>query len=452
MGVLNYIYIENINKEEGEKILLEIIGVDGGVWIKIGIIIAIYIWISRKNQKIKEKKIIMGINMIGAIIIIMSKELFTMYLGLELYSFSTYLLITPKKNTQLQENLSTGIKKINIQYLFYNSFSSILLLIGVYIIYTKTGGFGEIKGYNSGTEDRGIPLELLLIIIALIFKLGGIPYTYWIMRVYPVIEREILLIQLIISKYIYIILLIRLEEIIMGGSGIESIFENVIRIIGLITILYGAYKGVVEKTKKGVITSSSIWTLGLILITVSYITAGRSMGQGGLEGLGLAWELNHAIILYFLNIIILYEVVITGGELKRNARRIQGWLSIMIILSLIGVPPLGGFYSKIYLLTPIISKIFIGGRTPEVGAEAIGIGIIITTTILTLYYYIKIIIKGGIPTPESGVGPIAEDEKGGTPKSTNSELESRGALRIGIISIIIISYTYIIPYIFPFFI
>jgi NADH:ubiquinone oxidoreductase subunit 2 (subunit N) len=120
----------------------------------------------------------MGINMIGAIIIIMSKELFTMYLGLELYSFSTYLLITPKKNTQLQENLSTGIKKINIQYLFYNSFSSILLLIGVYIIYTKTGGFGEIKGYNSGTEDRGIPLELLLIIIALIFKLGGIPYTY----------------------------------------------------------------------------------------------------------------------------------------------------------------------------------------------------------------------------------------------------------------------------------
>jgi hypothetical protein len=31
MGVLNYIYIENINKEEGEKILLEIIGVDGGV-------------------------------------------------------------------------------------------------------------------------------------------------------------------------------------------------------------------------------------------------------------------------------------------------------------------------------------------------------------------------------------------------------------------------------------
>jgi len=73
----------------------------------------------------KERKILMGINMIGAAVILMSKELYVLYLGLEIYSFTTYILITPRGKG--------GENKISIQYLYLNSFSSALILIAIYV-------------------------------------------------------------------------------------------------------------------------------------------------------------------------------------------------------------------------------------------------------------------------------------------------------------------------------
>jgi NADH:ubiquinone oxidoreductase subunit 2 (subunit N) len=219
----------------------------------------------------RSRNILMGINMLGAIVIVMSKELFTLYLGLEIYSFTTYILITPKEKKELMTpEISKGVRKINIQYLFYNSFSSALLLLGIYFLYKDTGGFGVIP-----MEFKEKEIVKYFFIVSILFKLGSIPYTYWIMRVYPVIEKQILLIQLIVSKYVYLVLLIKLEEILTPkgiflelGINSKSFIVNTLIIVGVLTILYGVYKGVGEKTYKGIIASSSILTLGLILISL----------------------------------------------------------------------------------------------------------------------------------------------------------------------------------------
>jgi NADH:ubiquinone oxidoreductase subunit 2 (subunit N) len=175
------------------------------------------------------------------------------------------------------------------------------------------------------------------------------------MRVYPVIEKGILLIQLIVSKYVYILLMLRLEEIINPGWE-KGMFKNTIMIIGIGGVLYGAYKGVKQKTYKGIIASSSILTLGIILISIRYgykdqINEGRvGILINKYKELGeMPWEINHAIIIYILNILLLFGIYY--GKKKNSLG-----LGIISLLSLIGVPPLAGFYSKVYLLTPIITK------------------------------------------------------------------------------------------------
>ena len=294
--------------------------------------------------------------------------------------------------------------------------------------------------------------------IAMTFKLGGIPYTYWIMRVYPVIEKGILLIQLIVSKYVYILLMLRLEEIINPGWE-KGMFKNTIMIIGIGGVLYGAYKGVKQKTYKGIIASSSILTLGIILISIRYgykdqINEGRvGILINKYKELGeMPWEINHAIIIYILNILLLFGIYY--GKKKNSLG-----LGIISLLSLIGVPPLAGFYSKVYLLTPIITKAVNneGGQKGLVewilkdfangvevwdnekwGARA-GMGIIIITSILSFYYYFKIILKGGVIE-------INEVEE----KKPLSVREGEGMLK-GVLTIIIVFYVYFIPFIFPFF-
>ena len=160
-----------------------------------------------------------------------------------------------------------------------------------------------------------------LIIIGVLLKLGGIPYTYWIMRVYPTIEERILLIQLTISKYIYIILLLRLEEIINPG-GEKEVYRNILSIIGICTLMYGGYKGINQKTLKGVIGASSILTLGAILIALG--NTQETIKNISLVNKGeIAWEVNHGIIIYIINILLLFEAIRINAKRKNKEEALK---------------------------------------------------------------------------------------------------------------------------------
>ena len=79
-----------------------------------------------KNNTI-EYELLIGLGIIGIIIIILSKELITLYLGLELYSFTVYILILVKE--------SKIIHKISIIYLILSSLASAIILYSIAIIY-----------------------------------------------------------------------------------------------------------------------------------------------------------------------------------------------------------------------------------------------------------------------------------------------------------------------------
>lgn len=120
--------------------MTEGVEINEGVLIKIIIIVLAYkiIWgIVGESRKGISERILMGINMIGAIVIIggVSKEIMILYLGLEIYSFTTYILLTTPMGGGGMET-----RKMSIQYLFYNSFSSALLLIAIYLRYNEMGG------------------------------------------------------------------------------------------------------------------------------------------------------------------------------------------------------------------------------------------------------------------------------------------------------------------------
>ena len=164
-----------------------------------------------KNNTI-EYELLIGLGIIGIIIIILSKELITLYLGLELYSFTVYILILVKE--------SKIIHKISIIYLILSSLASAIILYSIAIIYNTynildTDQIALINVISSVVENIGneesIKIYVLyLLTIGLLFKLGTIPFSYWVIRLYIDLDKRILWYQLTIPKLIMFFFIIKI--------------------------------------------------------------------------------------------------------------------------------------------------------------------------------------------------------------------------------------------------
>ena len=382
---INILYIENLNKgiglyngiyiEETQGKIIEII-----IYI-IGIIIIKYI----KNI------LIISIIIVGMITIINSNDMIGLILGIEIETLGIYVIM----GIESKRRNSTGIK-----YYILGAITSSLIYLGISIIYSIIGvtSIEEIKIIKEINNNIYIPINL--IIYGLIFKLGGVPLHNYLSDIIEGIRENISIWILGISKITIIVIINKL-----------NIYKNISEIILIViqlSLIIGALVGTIQKRIRRLITYSSINNIGNLLIGVII--------EINIIKIGLILY----IIQYILTTINILIIIIIIGKIKeiKELRKIKNngiRLSILIsLLSLIGIPPLIGFYSKIYLIIPLI----------ESGMKNIVI-IVLISNIISSFYYIKLIkIIYNFENKEKG-------EQGG-------DIERKIENRIGIISILIV--------------
>lgn len=239
-----------------------------------------------KRTKV-EYEILIGLGLLGLIIIIISNDLISIYLGLELYSFSIYVLILVK------ETLSLG--RISIIYLIISSLSSALLLLSFSYFYqifgtfnydsifqishifcniplskiSKISGMGGDSGIGewSGYEENKI---IFLILIALLFKLGSGPFVYWLIRLYSDLDKRIFWYQLTVPKLVFFLLLVKFLTLFsFQDLQFLSFFSYFLFLIAIISIIIGAIGGLFQERDNMLLTYSSILNIGFILLTLA---------------------------------------------------------------------------------------------------------------------------------------------------------------------------------------
>jgi NADH-ubiquinone oxidoreductase chain 2 len=129
--------------------------------------------ISTKNYP-REYSLITLISTLGAMLLISSCDLISLYICIELQSFGVYILATIYKNSR--SAVSAGLK-----YFLLGSLSSCIILLGSSLIYTYTGltNLDSIYSFISVTENtgviQGISLGIVLMFIGFFFKIGAAP-------------------------------------------------------------------------------------------------------------------------------------------------------------------------------------------------------------------------------------------------------------------------------------
>lgn len=330
------------------------------------------------------------VSTLGGIIFATANELITLFLGLEMLSMALYCMC----GSALQDRRSS---EAAIKYFLLGSFSSAFLLYGIALLYGLTGTtlLNEIAAKIPTITSHGIlVLALGFALVGLIFKLGGVPFHFWVPDVYQGSPTTVTTYMACVVKASAMIATLR---VLWGGLGdLVPEWSKVIWLIALLTMVGGNLLALRQRSLKRMLAFSSVAHAGYLLLGV------------------LAWEHgaedSGAAILYYL---VAYTVMSLGsfGAVQVVANRssqkgsddiaqfhglglkepVLGGLLALFLLALAGLPPgMAGLFGKVYLFYAAVK------------AKYIGLAIIgVLSSAVSVYYYLRVIVAMYFIQPDS---------------------------------------------------
>jgi len=299
-------------------------------------------------------------------------------MGLEIMSLSLYALIASARDR------SVAIEAA-LKYFVLGAIASGLLLYGMSMIYGITGSLdiAQISNFARAStlasqQTLILNFGLVFLVIGVAFKLGAVPFHMWVPDVYQGSPTSVTMFLSTVPKIAAIALLIRL--LIDGLGDLQHYWSDLLMIIAVLSIALGSLVALMQSNIKRMLAYSTISHIGFVLL--GFVT-------GVVEGYGAAV---FYVLVYILMSLAAFGSIIALNKSGFEADQIsdyQGlskhspWFALIILvvmLSMAGVPPFIGFYSKLFILQQVIAE----------GYVILAV-IAVVFAVISAYYYLKII-------------------------------------------------------------
>ena len=366
--------------DQKEKIFLDSFTRDSfSNYFKILILLASLFVLNSSKKFIVENKldkfeypIIILLSILGMFFMVSSNDLILFYLGLELQSLSLYILASIDRDNL--RSTESGIK-----YFVLSALSSGLLLYGCSLLYGFTGSTNfDLIANQLYKENTGAVFSMVFILVGLAFKVSAVPFHMWTPDVYEGAPTSITSYFAVVPKVAGLALLIKFMFIPFSNILLE--WQSIIIFISVASMILGAVAAMAQKNIKRLLAYSSIGHVGYALAGVA---------TGAISGYQSAVVYISIYVIMNIGAFSCLYLLKQDGQYKENISDLSGIskkhpllaISFLIILfSLAGVPPLGGFFAKFYVFTAVLEQ--------KMYALAI-IGLL--TTVISAFYYLKII-------------------------------------------------------------
>jgi NADH-quinone oxidoreductase subunit N len=309
---------------------------------------------------------------LGMMMLVSSVELLTIYVSLELSSYSLYILVPLRKGDGI--DVEAGIK-----YLFIGAVSSGFMLFGLSYIFGAAHSTYLADIMQAMPQLLHSPIGLVGLVLAMagfFFKLSAFPFHFWAPDVYQGGANQVVTFIATASKAVAVALLLRLASL---GVSYGYSFAQVLMVLSILSMTLGNLVAIIQRDLKRMLAYSSIAHAGYVL-----------MGIVGLQEAGFTSAVYYALaylIMNFTVFMVLSEVASDGRDLKiaelAGLWRRSPLLSMSLILgvfALAGVPPSIGFTGKLLLFTSAMNSGYFW---------LVLIGAVNGT--LSLYYYLKVV-------------------------------------------------------------
>ncbi|GAB4432764.1 MAG: NADH-quinone oxidoreductase subunit N [bacterium] len=361
------------------------------IFIGVGIVVSLL-----SNSYIKERikyecefyaLILFSIS--GMSFLVSSLDFIILFLGLELMSFSVYILAAMFKN---DEKSTEGALK----YFLLGSFSTAFLLLGIAFLY---GNFGTtnyafmLQHFAKFSGEKALILSVAsgLVLAGIVFKIAAVPFHMWTPDAYEGAPTTVTAFMATAVKAAAFAMLLRVY--LLGLRPLIFDAVGIVAILSVLTMTLGNLSALAQKNVKRMLAYSSIAHAGYILVGFVSLT------QTGLSAI-LFYLVSYALMnLGAFGVIMLFESNLKSAELSDLAGKgfkypFLGFLMVVFMFSLAGVPPTAGFSGKFYIFTSAVQ------------ANYISLAIIgVLNSAVSAYYYLRVLIYLYFKEYDGGISP-----------------------------------------------
>ncbi len=309
----------------------------------------------------------------GALSMLAFTDMFMFFLGLEILSIPIYVMAGSNKDDIRSSEAS-------LKYFMTGAFATGVLLFGIAWVYGGTASFklDEIAAFinnTEGTHSSMIYVGLLMILSAFLFKVGAAPFHFWSPDVYDGSPHIVTGFMAAVVKLGAFGAFMKIFSITFGG--LHDFWAPALSVLAILTMFVGNLSALKQIRFKRLLAYSSITHVGYALLTIivqspdSAFNLWAYIFSYGFSTIGL---ITVAIIIHDEE----DRIEAFRGLVRRNP--FTGFVAILGLLSLAGVPPLMGFFGKFLVFSEAITQY------PWLVAIAIinsGIGI---------FYYLRMVI------------------------------------------------------------
>lgn len=308
-------------------------------------------------------------SLLGAMVLASSASLITLYLGLELVSLPVYALVALKRDCEKSGEAA-------IKYFVMGALASGFLLYGFSLLYGLTGSLWlpqiAVSLVNGLMSTTTFAVVAMMVIAAIAFKLGIVPFHMWIADVYEGSPLSTTAFLANVPKIAVIALFMRLfvETFTIYTMSMQIIMF----VLGALSLLLGASGALMQKNLRRFLGYSTIANMGIVFIALGI---GTAIGFAN----AIFYVSSYALttVAFFGLLLILNRDLVAIDDLKglHQTKPFTAFLFLILLLSLAGIPPLLGFDAKFLVLMALIHAQHIGVAIMMLALSVISAGYVL---------------------------------------------------------------------------
>ena len=320
-----------------------------------------------------EYPLLIALAAVGMMMMVSAGDLMALYMGLELQSLALYVVASLRRDSV--KSTEAGLK-----YFVLGALSSGLLLYGASLVYGYAGTTlftGIIAAVDDGASV-GLLFGLVMLVSGLAFKVSAVPFHMWTPDVYEGSPTPVTAFFATAPKVAAMGLFARVLFDAFGNA--VSDWSQVIALLSLLSMFLGAVAAIGQRDIKRLMAYSSIAHMGYALMGLA---AGTALGvQAMLIYMAIYVTMNVGTFAFILSMERDGQPVTSIDALGMYSKKEPGKALAMLVLlfSLAGVPPLVGFFGKLYVLRAAY----------DAGLAWLAIAGVIAS-VIGAYYYLRIV-------------------------------------------------------------
>src|SRR5471030_645443 len=305
-----------------------------------------------------EYPVLVALAALGMMLMISANDLMSLYVGLELQSLALYVVAAFQRDSL--RSTEAGVK-----YFVLGSVASGMLLFGASLVYGKAAEIGVVIG-------------MVFVVAGLAFKISAVPFHMWTPDVYEGAPTPVTALFAVAPKIAAISLTV---SVLMGPfKPLMHQWQQIIVVASILSMALGAFAALRQQNIKRLMAYTSIGNVGYVLLGLA---SGSEKGVQSIVfylAIYLVMTLGvFAVILMMKRKDVMVESISDLAGLGRT-QPMMAFALLLFMFSLAGIPPLAGFWSKLYIfMAAIEAKLF----WPAV------LGVL--ASVVASYYYLRIV-------------------------------------------------------------